>query len=169
MKKAAGALIIIICFLLQSTLFQYIAFAGIVPNLMVMITSIFGFMEGRKYGMVIGFTCGLLTDIFYGSVLGVNALIFLYIGYVNGVANRGFYPDDIKYPIIFIALSDAASLILSYLTGFLLRARFNIGYYILHLMLPELIYTIMVSFILYIPIRNILLMLGREPEESDLE
>ncbi len=167
MKKVVGALVIIICFLLQSTLFQYIAFAGIVPNLMIIITSIFGFMEGRKYGMVVGFTCGLLTDIFYGSILGMNALIFLYIGYVNGVANRGFYPDDIKYPIIFIAASDAASLILSYLTDFLLRARFNLGYYFLYLMLPELIYTIVISFIIYIPLRNILLMLGRKAEESD--
>ena len=167
MKRLIGLFAIIICFLLQSTLFQYIAFAGIVPNLMIMITSIFGFMEGRTDGMLVGFTCGLLIDIFYGSILGMNALIYLLIGYVSGVANRGFYPDDIKFPILFIALSDVACLILTYITGFLFRARFNIGYYFLHLMLPELIYTIAVSIVIYIPVRNLLLMFDRKSEESE--
>ena len=167
MKRVVGVIVIIICFLLQSTLFQFIAFAGIVPNLMIIITSIFGFMEGRTDGMLVGFTCGLLIDVFYGSILGMNALIFLFIGYANGVANRGFYPDDIKFPIIFIAASDTVCLILTYLTGFLLRARFNIGYYIIHLMLPELIYTIAVSIVIYIPIRNILLLFDRRTEETE--
>lgn len=167
MKRLIGAFAIIICFLLQSTLFQYIAFAGIVPNLMIMITSIFGFMEGRTDGMLVGFACGLLMDIFYGSVLGVNALIYLLIGYASGVANRGFYPDDIKFPILFIALSDTACLILTYITGFLFRARFNVGYYFIHLMLPELIYTIAVSIVFYIPLRNLLLLFDRRSEESE--
>lgn len=167
MKRLIGVFAIIVCFLLQSTLFQYIAFAGIVPNLMIMITSIFGFMEGRTDGMLVGFACGLLMDIFYGSVLGINALIYLLIGYASGVANRGFYPDDIKFPILFIALSDTACLILTYITGFLFRARFNVGYYFIHLMLPELIYTIAVSIVFYIPLRNLLLRFDRRSEESE--
>ncbi|MBQ7584356.1 MAG: rod shape-determining protein MreD [Lachnospiraceae bacterium] len=167
MKRVVGAFAIIICFLFQSTLFQNIAFAGIVPNLMIIITSIFGIMEGRTDGMLVGFTCGILIDIFYGSVLGLNALIFLIIGYVNGVANRGFYPDDIKFPIIFIAASDTVYLILTYITGFLFRARFDIGYYFIHLMLPELIYTVAVAIMIYIPIRNLLLRFDRKAEESE--
>ncbi len=167
MKRIVGLFLIIICFLLQSTLFQYIAFAGIVPNLMIMITSIFGIMEGRTDGMLVGFACGLLTDIFYGSVLGVNALIFLLIGYANGIANRGFYPDDIKFPIMFIAASDMVCLVLTYLTGFLFRARFDVGYYFIHLMLPELIYTVIVAILFYIPIRNLLLRFDRRAEESE--
>ncbi|MCR5238394.1 MAG: rod shape-determining protein MreD [Lachnospiraceae bacterium] len=166
MKRVIGLIAIIICFLLQSTLFHYIAFAGIVPNLMIIITSILGFMEGRTDGMLAGFLCGLLTDIFYGSVLGMNALIFLLIGYANGALNRVFYPDDIKFPLLFIAASDTACLILTYLTGFLLRARFNMGYYFIHLMLPELAYTIAVSLIVYIPVRNIFLLFERRNTED---
>ena len=167
MKRVIGLIAIIICFLLQSTLFHYIAFAGIVPNLMIIITSILGFMEGRTDGMLAGFLCGLLTDIFYGSVLGMNALIFLLIGYANGALNRVFYPDDIKFPLIYIAASDTACLIMTYLSGFLLRARFNIGYYFIHLMVPELIYTIVVSLIIYLPMRNILLLFDRRTKDTD--
>ena len=123
MKRVVQILLIFICFLLQCTLFQSIAFAGIVPNLMVIVTSIYGFVEGRSDGMIAGFISGLLMDIFYADFLGINMLIFLYIGYVNGVANRVFYPDDIKFPILFISLSDLAYLFLTYFFGFLLRAR----------------------------------------------
>ncbi len=167
MKRLVEALSVIVCFLLQSTIFHYAGFAGIVPNLMIIITSIFGFMEGRSDGMVVGFVSGLLIDIFYGSVLGVNALIFLLIGYGNGVANRGFYPDDIKFPLLFISISDIVYLIMTYLSGFLLRARFNLGYYFLHLMLPELVYTIIVSLFIYLAVRWILLRIEGRFEEDE--
>ena len=167
MKRLVEALTIFICFLLQSTLFHHAAFAGIVPNLMIIITSIFGFMEGRADGMVTGFVSGLLIDIFYGNVLGLNALIYLLIGYANGVANRVFYPDDIKFPLLFITASDVVYLIMTYITGFLFRARFDIGYYFIHLMLPELVYTVIVSLVFYLVLRSVLLRLeGRFEEEE---
>lgn len=167
MKRLIEILFIFICFLLQSTLFQHFAFAGIVPNLMVIITSIFGFMEGRSHGMTVGFICGLLTDIFYGNVLGLNALLFLYIGYANGAGNRGFYPDDIKFPLLFISVSDLVYLILTYITGFLFRARFDIGYYFIHIMLPELAYTVAVCPFLFLPVKKLLLLTGDRPQEED--
>ena len=74
-----SAILIIICFLLQTTVFKGLAFGGIVPNLLVIITSAFGFMRGEKTGLVIGFFCGLLADIFFGNVLGLNAMIYMYI------------------------------------------------------------------------------------------
>jgi rod shape-determining protein MreD len=94
-------------------------------------------------------------------------LIFLYIGYVNGVANRVFYPDDIKFPILFISLSDLAYLFLTYFFGFLLRARFDIGYYFLHVILPEAAYTIVVATIVYIPLQRIIYRLKTFERESD--
>lgn len=167
MKRLAEILLIFISFLLQSTLLRHISFAGIVPNIMIIITSTFGLMEGRTDGMCTGFVCGLLTDIFYGNVLGLNALIYLIIGYVNGIGNRVFYPDDIKFPLLFISASDMAYLLMTYISGFLLRARLDVGYYFIHLMLPELVYTVAVSLVIYIPVRNLFLRFDRGIGEED--
>ena len=167
MKRIVEVVCIFLIFLLQSTLFQHISFAGIVPNLMIIATSAFGFMEGRVDGMCVGFVCGLLTDIFYGSVLGLNALIYLYIGYANGAANRGFYPDDIKFPLLFISISDLLYLMLTYFTGFLFRARFDLGYYFIRLMIPELIYTIALSLLIYLPLRRVFVRIDRRREEDE--
>ena len=75
---------IIIGYLLQTTLFKAISLAGIVPNILLIITSSFGFMRGRNEGMIIGFTAGLLIDIFFGSILGFYAFVYMFIGFLNG-------------------------------------------------------------------------------------
>lgn len=148
-RKLAVFLIIAICFLLQSTLFQALAFASISPNLLIVVTSSFGFMRGRKEGMWIGFFCGLLLDIFFGSVIGFYALIYSYIGYVNGFFRKMFFPDDIKLPLILIALSDFSCNVMVYLFLFFLRGKFRFNYYLLHIILPELVYTILITIVMY--------------------
>ena len=46
------AILILICFLLQCTVFRFLAFGGIVPNLMIVLTASFGFMRGEKTGLM---------------------------------------------------------------------------------------------------------------------
>ena len=60
---------VLLCFILQSTVFRWLAFGGIAPNLLVIITATFGFMCGQKCGLWVGFFSGLLYDIFFGNVL----------------------------------------------------------------------------------------------------
>lgn len=154
-RKIAVFFIIVVCFLLQSTLFQTLSFASISPNLLIVVVSSFGFMRGRKEGMWIGFFSGLLLDIFFGSVIGFYALIYMYIGYINGFFRKIFFPDDIKLPLILISASDFGYNLLVYLFLFLLRGRFGFGYYLIHIMIPELVYTILVTIILYFVILKI--------------
>ena len=154
-RKIAVLLIIIICFLLQSTIFQAWAFASISPNLMIVVTSSFGFMRGRKEGMWIGFFCGLVLDVFCGTVIGFYALVYMYIGYVNGKFRKRFFPDDIKLPLILISASDLCYNLVVYFFMFLLRGKFQFGYYLMHIILPELVYTIVITVFLYFIILKI--------------
>ncbi len=154
-RKIAVFFIIVVCFLLQSTLFQTLSFASISPNLLIVVVSSFGFMRGRKEGMWIGFFSGLLLDIFFGSVIGFYALIYMYIGYINGFFRKIFFPDDVKLPLILISVSDLGYSLLVYLFLFFLRGKFSFGYYLLHIIIPELVYTIVVTVVLYIVILKI--------------
>ena len=99
-----SVLLIISCFLLQTTVFQWLDFGGIVPNLLIILTASFGFMRGERTGLLFGFFCGLLIDIFFASVLGLNAMIYMYIGYANGKFHSIFYPEDIKLPLFLILI-----------------------------------------------------------------
>lgn len=149
LRKITVAVFIIVCFILQCSVFNNLAFAGIVPNLMIILTSSFGFMRGESEGLVIGFFCGLLSDIFFGSFLGFYALIMMYIGYLNGKFCKIFYPEDIKLPVALIVISDLSYGIICYVLTFMLRGRFQFSYYFTHIILPEALYTIVVTLLLY--------------------
>ena len=106
LKIVVSAFFIIISFLLQGTVFQTLNFGGIVPNLLIIVTASYGFMRGKKNGLLIGFFSGLLMDIFFGSILGYYTLIYMYIGYFNGIFRKSFFPEDIKLPLLLIIGSD---------------------------------------------------------------
>lgn len=144
-----SALFVIICFLLQCTVFNNLSFGGIIPNLMIIVTASYGFMRGRKSGLLVGFFSGLLMDIFFSSILGFYALIYMYIGYLNGIFRKMFYPEDIKLPIALIVSSDFIYNMVIYILSFLLKGRFQFSYYFLNIIIPEMVYTIIVTCVLY--------------------
>lgn len=158
--------IVLFSYCLQTTVFYRINFGGIVPNLLIIVTASYGFMFGKKYGMVVGFICGLLMDIFYGSALGFYALIYLYIGFGNGAFKRIFYQDDLKLPLALITSSDVIYCLVTYILQFLLRGRFDFLFYAKNIILPELIYTILVSIFLYPCILFLNNALEREKKEK---
>ncbi len=148
-RKIVLFIIISICFVLQTTTFQTLSFANIAPNLMIIVVSSFGLMRGRKEGMYIGFICGLLIDIFCGYYLGVYALLYMYVGYINGMCRKRFYPEDIKQPLILISTSDIVTNLIIYFLLFLTRNRYDFGYYLLNVIIPEWVYTMVVTIFLY--------------------
>ena len=162
-RKIISFIIIIVCFLLQSTVFSKLTFASVKPNLMVIVTSAFGFMRGKKEGMAVGFISGLLVDVFWGNALGFNMLIFTVIGYANGMFKRLFYDEDIKLPLALIAASELVYGLIVYLFLFMLQGKFDFPYYLSHIILPELVYTILVTLILY----QIILHLNRKLEAEE--
>ena len=52
LRKIIVTIFIIVCFVLQSSVFSALSFAGIIPNLMIILTSSFGFMRGEKEGLL---------------------------------------------------------------------------------------------------------------------
>lgn len=148
-RKMVIALLVAVFFLLQSTVFQILSIGSISPNLLIILVSSFGFMGGKKEGMCVGFICGLLEDIFYGRLLGMHALIYMYIGYANGYFNSIFYEDDIKLPLGLISGSELLYGLGTYVIMFLMRSRFDFPYYFIHIIIPELIYTIIMTLVLY--------------------
>ena len=144
-RKIVLAITIIVCFLLQCTVFKALAIASISPNLLIVVVASFGFMRGKKEGLFVGFFAGLLLDVMFGSVIGFYALIYMYIGYMNGFFKRIFFPDEVKLPLALIAVCN----LLIYFSLFWFRGRFSFGYYLFHTILPELVYTMIVSVLLY--------------------
>ena len=143
------AVLIFACYLLQCTVFSSLELAGIKPNLMIILTSSIGFMRGSKEGMLVGFFSVLLIDIQFGSIIGMYALIYLLTGYVNGLFMQMYYDEDIKLPLFLIAASEFVFGLVVYFFMFMLRSEFYFWFYLNHIIIPELIYTIVITLGLY--------------------
>ena len=148
-RKIVLFVLISISFVLQTTTFQTLSFANISPNLLIIIVASFGLMRGKKEGMYIGLFSGLLIDIFCGFYLGIYALLYMYIGYISGLLQKRFYPEDIKQPMILIAGADFLSNLVIYIVMFLTRSRYDFGFYLMNIIIPELVYTMVITMFFY--------------------
>lgn len=140
---------IIVSFLLQSTVIEAIAIGRIKPNLLLILCVSMGLMRGRKSGLWTGFFCGMLTDLFYGSIFGVYALLYMYAGYLSGYACRIYYDNDVKVPAVLAAIMDFFYGLGVYALQFLLRGRMDFLLYLRRIILPEILYTVFLTWIVY--------------------
>jgi rod shape-determining protein MreD len=133
---------------------------------MIIVTSSFGFMRGKREGMMVGFLSGLLIDIMFSDLIGFYTLIYTVLGYANGFFRKIFYDDDIKLPLILIATSDFLYGNIVCIFMFIMRSRFNYFYYLKSIIFPELIYTILVTLVFYQLILQINKKLESEEQRS---
>lgn len=165
-RKVITFVIILVCFLLESTIFHNIKITTVSPNLLIIVTSSFGFMRGKKTGMAVGFVSGFFVDLFWGHLMGFNMLLYTIIGYFNGAFKRLFYDDDIKLPIGLITASELVYGVITYVFMYMLRGDFGFDVYLLHIIIPELVYTILVTLILYQMILHVNKKLEAEEQRS---
>lgn len=149
LRKVVMVVMILIAYLMQSTLFNVLSLGGVGPNMLLIITAAFGFMRGHNDGMFVGFISGIILDVLFGNIIGFYALIYTVIGFLNGYFTSIFYPEDIKLPMVLITSSELIYCIFIYLFLFLVQGRTNFGYYFVHIILPEIVYTILATLIIY--------------------
>lgn len=140
---------VMIAFLLQTTILQWIRLLNVIPNLFVVLTATAGFMYGRKFGVYTGFLCGVIIDLMYKEVIGICIFIFVVVGYLNGAANKLYFEDDLSIPLAAIAISDLLYGLLYYICMFLMRGRFQIFSYLMDFMIPEAMYTVLFGIFIY--------------------
>ena len=141
---------IVICFLLQTTVFQWFSLAGVTPNLLVIIAVAAGLFSGSVPGIFCGMACGLLVDCVYGNVIGLYALFYMLDGYFAGIVHRFYSPgEEYSIPLLLIGAGDLLFNFLYYCAEFLLRNRQAVGTYFVKIMLPELVYTLLAAVFIY--------------------
>ena len=141
--------LILVFFVLQTTIFPMLKISSIIPNILIILVSCSGFMQGDREGMFVGFACGLLLDVCSFDIFGFYTILYMLIGYLNGLLHNFFYLKDFKLPAIMIVSSDLVCCFATYFFLFLLRSRFEFGFYFLNIILPEVVYTLLISVIIY--------------------
>lgn len=153
--------LIVLAFSVQTCVFPLLPFLSSYPNLMVILVFSFGFIRGSQSGMLYGLVAGLLMDLSSGMPLGFHTLIFLWMGYVNGIATRYYYDEYITLPLALCAVNELGYNLYVYVFGFLIRGRLSFLYYLVNIILPETIFTVAATLIFY----RLFLFISRRLEE----
>lgn len=135
-------------FLLQITWFKGLEIASVSPNLLIIFIASIGVLRGSREGMIIGFISGLFVDIYFAELIGFYALMYMFIGYFIGLFKRIFFAEDIKLPLILVMLGNALFNVAVYVFKFMLKGDLSFPYYVMNLILPEVMYTFIVALFL---------------------
>jgi rod shape-determining protein MreD len=114
--------------LLETTVFWRMRIFGVMPDFMLLIAVAGGITAGPTRGAAIGFTSGMLIDLFLPSPLGLSALVFTLVGYAVGVANTGVLRSAWYIPVLTAGLGSAGGVVLYALAGSVLGERMIDGH-----------------------------------------
>ena len=141
--------LIIICFILQNTISVLSGNLFVTPNILIILTCIFGYMRGEKEAILIGFVSGMLVDIFACDIIGLNALLYMFVGFFSGIFHRLFYRDMIVFPLVIVIAGDFLYNMGFYIARFVLRNRLDFTFYFLKIIFPEIVITTFSALILF--------------------
>ena len=142
-------LLLILAFLLQTSVFPLLPFLATSPNLLLILCFSFGFYYGPLPGMIYGLCAGLLMDLFYSGPFGFYSLIFVLIGYANGYFHAYYYEEYIQLPLFLCVLSGLTYHSYIYILRFLIRGKWSIPYYFVHIILPSIVFSFLLTLVLY--------------------
>lgn len=146
---AFHVVLIFIAFFLQTSIFPLIPFFTCSPNFLLIITFSYGLLYGEDIGILTGVFCGLLCDMYFNGVFGLYILIYSVLGYANGVLRTSFFEDTITFPMILSIVNGFAYNFYIYVTHFMIRKRFDIIYYVFRVMFPNVLFTLIVTVLIY--------------------
>lgn len=80
--------IIIINFILQTSLYHFIDFSLIVPNISLVLVVIFSLFSDSITGALLGIITGILYDVMVMDIFGIYTLLFFLTGSIVGLINE---------------------------------------------------------------------------------
>ncbi|KAB3531441.1 rod shape-determining protein MreD [Alkaliphilus serpentinus] len=155
MKATIIGILLIINLILQSTLFQYFAIFGVLPNTALVLIVSISIFTGKGKGAITGFVAGLLQDIIFGKMVGLNAMIYMLIGYTMGSINEKLYKDNPIVPILLTAASTVAFETINMVFLYLMRYRIELFNVFKNMLIIEVLYNSFLSIFIYLLISKL--------------
>ncbi|MGB4439050.1 MAG: rod shape-determining protein MreD [Sedimentibacter sp.] len=149
MKKfGIMAAIVVVSFILQTSLFNFFDIFGIVPNISLILVVIFAMMADGVTGGIIGIMTGVLYDAMMYDVFGIYTLIYFFIGALIGSYSDNMLRENYIAYCTTTAISTVAMNLLMYLILFFLKYRVEYaGNIISSIFIEVVLNTILVVFI----------------------
>lgn len=142
-------LLVILHFILQTTIFHYFEIRGILPNTTVILIVSYSLLRGKNEALAVGLLCGLLQDIFFGYGFGFYTALDLVLALIISLGQKNFYRENYLFPMIVCVLATICYETVIFFFGLLTQGQMNLPAYLWNLLLPECVYTAVATIPLY--------------------
>ncbi|WP_051585768.1 rod shape-determining protein MreD [Caldanaerobius polysaccharolyticus] len=104
MRNVLIALLFILAFVIQSTLFRFIGIYGIKPDLMLILVISFALLDGGIEGAILGLFAGFLQDVFFSPGIGMTMIPYFISGLFAGYYNNHVFREKTLTAFVFTLL-----------------------------------------------------------------
>jgi rod shape-determining protein MreD len=136
---------------------------GIKPNIILIAIISVACLRGEKEGAIYGFAAGLLQDCYFSTYIGSFVFLYSFIGYFCGFLLKNFYRENFILPMAAVVVATFVYNFIFYVLNVLLRGYTDVLYFIVRIILPEMIYNALASLIVY----NLYLFINNRLEEHE--
>lgn len=143
------AILSLVNFFIQSSVLPYVSISGVVPNTALVLIICIATYKGRYYGGFFGLIIGLLQDVLFSSVIGINAFIYFFLGYFVGTMEHRLIRDSVVVPILFSIIGVIYYNFAYYIFMYFLSRNIPFLSFTREIILIEMIYTAVLSIPIY--------------------
>lgn len=117
MKKIILILICILLFVLDNTVMPFLGIAGVYPSLLFIFVILCSTVNGYWDAVILGSISGILQDIYFSHVFGINALTNLILCLIAAYIGDTIIKNRIIMPVVTVAGLTAVKFIVILLVG----------------------------------------------------
>ena len=163
MRVFCMAVLIIVNYVLQSTIFVRFSILGVSPDTALIFIVSYGILRGDIEGAIFGFFAGLTHDLFGGQIVGIYAMLGFLTGFVAGKPFKDYFKDNYFLPFMIVVVAAISYQTLFFFFSFLVRQRMDFWFYFSTIIFPKTIYTASVA----IPLYSLMFLINSRLEEHE--
>ena len=137
--------VIVATIVIQSTLLPLVAINGICPDMLLVVIVSYALLSGKEKGVGMGFFAGLIQDLAFGSIFGINTLSKLATGYICGLAERKVFKEHVLLPVAATAIATVINGLVMCMVLFMLGYKVDIGSAIMTNIVPLVGYNVIIA------------------------
>ncbi|MBR2215132.1 MAG: rod shape-determining protein MreD [Selenomonadaceae bacterium] len=133
-------------FTAQTSLLPRLSFHGVSTDFLLLLTVSFAFLQGSRYGVLMGFSVGLMQDLVTGTFFGTNVFCKMVIGYICGKMSDQVFKDQFYLPILASLIATVCNYFLMALFILLLGYQLALEEHVKATLLPMLCYQVIFAY-----------------------
>lgn len=149
MRYTVKALFLILIFIIQSTLAQYISIFGVTPNLIIAAVIAVALSSEPVEAAVLAAATGIVFDLMFGRVFGISTLLYMYLALLSRAMLEFMYEKTLISTMLITFVAALLYQSINFFLSFIIWGEGGFVFLFFRIILPCAAYTACLQIIIY--------------------